>query len=123
MQVPGKSAENPLHWWKAHESQFPTVAFLARQVLGIVGSQIETERVFSIAGVLTALRRCRLGSKNLDQLVLLVKNWLDDPREGCAAKTLDDFGDEEAKLIEQLEEEFEGEMDNLVEVFVDDTTM
>ena len=46
MQVPGKSAENPLHWWKAHESQFPTVAFLARQVLGIVGSQIEMGACF-----------------------------------------------------------------------------
>ena len=61
--------------------------------------------------------------KNLDQLVLLVRNWPDDPHEGCAAKTLDDFGDEEAKLIEQLEEEFEGEMNNLVEVFVDDTNI
>lgn len=45
---------------------------------------------------LTALRRCRLGSRKLDQLILLVKNWPDDPRQGCDANYLDDFGVEEA---------------------------
>ena len=98
--MPAKSAEKPLEWWKLHEGQFPTVGYLARQILGIVGSQIEIERVFSIAGILTALCRCRLGSKNLDQLVLLVKNWPDDPRQGCEAKSLEEFGVEEAEIID-----------------------
>ncbi len=39
---------------------FPTISFLARQILGIVGSQIEIERFFSLAGILTNLRKCRL---------------------------------------------------------------
>lgn len=58
--------------------------------------------------------RFRLGS-NLDQLVLLVKNWPDDPHEGCDVKSLADFGNGEVDLVDQLEEEFEKEMENLVE--------
>jgi hypothetical protein len=36
---------------------FPTIGFLARQILGVIGSQIEIERIFSLAGILTNLRR------------------------------------------------------------------
>jgi hypothetical protein len=44
-----------LVWWKTHESQFPNVGLWARQVLGILRSQIEFEHIFSIVGVLTSL--------------------------------------------------------------------
>ncbi len=33
---------NPLVWWWIHETQFPNVSFFAKQILGILGSQIET---------------------------------------------------------------------------------
>jgi hypothetical protein len=39
---------------------FPTVGFLVRQILKIVGSQIEIERIFSLATILTNLKRCHL---------------------------------------------------------------
>jgi hypothetical protein len=39
---------------------FPTIGFLACQSLGIIGLQIETKWIFSLAGILTNLRRCRL---------------------------------------------------------------
>ncbi len=45
----------PLMWWATNEFRFPNVGFLAQQILGITGSQRETERIFSIAGVLTSL--------------------------------------------------------------------
>jgi hypothetical protein len=45
--------QSPLVWWKTHESQFPNVGFLARQIFGILGSQIE--RMFSIVRVSTSL--------------------------------------------------------------------
>lgn len=61
------------------------------------------------------LRRCCSGSKNLDQLVLLVKNWPDDPCTGCDAQCLDDFCEEEADLIDQPEKELEGETEELLE--------
>jgi hypothetical protein len=32
-----------LQWWQKHESMFPTMGFLACQILGIVGSQIKIE--------------------------------------------------------------------------------
>jgi hypothetical protein len=33
-----KEIKNPFQWWEKHESRFPIVAFLARQILGIVSS-------------------------------------------------------------------------------------
>jgi hypothetical protein len=62
-----KNIKKPLQWWGKHESKFPTISFFAKQILGIVGSQIETECIFSLAGILTSFRRCRLQSKNLDK--------------------------------------------------------
>jgi hypothetical protein len=37
-----KECKLPLTWWKAHEAQFPNVAFVACQMFGILGLQIET---------------------------------------------------------------------------------
>ncbi len=56
-----------------HKSLFLTMAFLALQILGIVGSQIETERIFSLVGIFTNLRKCRLLPNNLDKIILLIK--------------------------------------------------
>jgi hypothetical protein len=47
---------NPLTWWQNHEGQFLNVSFFAKQTLEIPISQIEIERVFHLAGVLTILR-------------------------------------------------------------------
>jgi len=55
-----KNIKCPFQWWGKHEAMFPTVGFLACQILSIVGSQIEIERIFSLEGILTNLRRCRL---------------------------------------------------------------
>ncbi len=57
-QVDVKEIKCPLKWWVKHESLFPTMAFLAHQFFGTIGSQIETERFFSLARILTNLRRC-----------------------------------------------------------------
>ncbi len=46
----------PLTWCKSHELQFSNISFVARQILGILGFQIETERIFNIARVLTRLQ-------------------------------------------------------------------
>ncbi len=47
-----------LQWWKDHAKQFPNVSFRACQFLGIPSSQIETEWIFNIVGILTSLRWC-----------------------------------------------------------------
>jgi hypothetical protein len=44
-KVSDEECRNPLPWWKAHESQFSYVVFVVQQILWIVGSQIEAERV------------------------------------------------------------------------------
>ncbi len=56
----------------AHETQFPNVNFLAKQILGILRSQIEIECVFNLTGVLTTLRRYRLHVNNLDQITTVI---------------------------------------------------
>ncbi len=45
-QLDVKDIKCPLQWWHKHEVMFPTIGFLARQILCVVGFQIETERIF-----------------------------------------------------------------------------
>jgi hypothetical protein len=69
-----KEIKCPFQWWEKHENMFPTIKFHICQILGIVGSQIETERIFSLVGILINLRRCCLQSKNLEKLNFMNKN-------------------------------------------------
>ncbi len=55
-----KEIKCPFQWWDKHEAMFPIVRFLTCQILRIVGSQIETERIFSLARILNNLKRCLL---------------------------------------------------------------
>ncbi len=55
-----KDIKNLLQWWKKHEYKFPTFGFLAKRILGIVGSQIGTKHIFSLVGILTSLKKCWL---------------------------------------------------------------
>jgi hypothetical protein len=81
-QVDVKDMKCPLHWWEKHESMFPTFGFCAKQILGIVESQIEIKRIFSLARILASLRRSHLQSKNLNKLIFVNKKWPTDPRIG-----------------------------------------
>ncbi len=66
-----------------HEPMFPIFGFLVRQILSIVRLQINIKRFFSLRGILTNLRRCRLQPYNLEKLIFINKNWSIDPRDGC----------------------------------------
>jgi len=55
---------------RKYEVLFPASGFLARQILGILGSKIETEKIFSLTNKLTNLRRCDLQLNNLERLFL-----------------------------------------------------
>jgi hypothetical protein len=92
----------PLTWWKSHQVQFLNVSFVAQQILGILGSQIKTKRIFNIAKVLTSLQCCRLGVNNLNKLVMVMKNWSSDARADYLQKGdyIDDFFNEESNIIE-----------------------
>jgi hypothetical protein len=77
-------------------------------ILSILGNQIEIEIVFSITSILTCLWYYHCGSKNLYLLVLLIKNWPNDPiigfeAKGGALKGVDEFGDIEEEILDFLD--------------------
>jgi hypothetical protein len=49
-QMDLKNIKSLFQWWGKYEAMFPTIGFLAYQILNIVGSQIETERIFFLSG-------------------------------------------------------------------------
>ncbi len=57
---------NPLALWQTCKGQFLNVGFLAKQIFGIPKSSIETKIMFSLDGVLTALRHYCLQVESLD---------------------------------------------------------
>jgi hypothetical protein len=42
-QMDSNKFKCPFQWWAKHETMFPSVGFLAHQILWIIGSQIETK--------------------------------------------------------------------------------
>jgi hypothetical protein len=54
-----------LEWWKKQNYVLPTVGFLVKQILRIVGFEIETEKIFSPVDILTNFKRCCLQLKTL----------------------------------------------------------
>jgi hypothetical protein len=84
------------------------MGFLARQYLGIPGSQIETERIFSVAGILSNLHRSKIGIDNLDILVMIYKNWPHDCRMGTSM--YEHLADFYAKESEALDDDAEVEL-------------
>ena len=63
-----------LGWWKEHEKMFPILSHVAKIVLTIPCSSAKSERTFSCAGNFLNLKRNRLGSNKLEELVILKEN-------------------------------------------------
>ncbi len=83
--------------------------------MGVVESQIEIDRIFSLVGILTNLRRCRLKTENLKKLMFVNKNWSNNPKIGCKSPSnLVEFPEKDVDLEEEFEGEFE--RDEVVEV-------
>jgi hypothetical protein len=72
-KVDVKEIKHIFQWWEKYESMFLIVSFLACQILGIVGSQIEIEIIYFLIGILTNLKRC-LQLQNLEKLIFVNKN-------------------------------------------------
>jgi hypothetical protein len=56
LSIPSTTCENPFIWWHNHKGQFLDVTLLAKQILGILRSQIEIKRLFNLVGVFDNLR-------------------------------------------------------------------
>jgi len=92
--------------------------FLAYEILSIIRSQIEIERIFSLVGILTNLKRCCLQSKKKKKLIFVSKNWPSDLRNGCKPPSnLVELIQTDLGFEEELEE-FEGsfEWDEIVDI-------
>jgi hypothetical protein len=92
----------------------PTIGFCVRQILRIIASPIEIERIFSLVEIFVSLRRC-LQLKILDKLIFVNKNWPNDPIISCKSPfSLVDL----IKTNLNIEEEFEGtfERDEILEL-------
>jgi hypothetical protein len=83
---------------------FLHLVFVLKKILGIVGYQIELEKIFSLVGILTNLMRCRLQSNFLNKLIFINKNWPNDSRIGYKSpSSLVDFVETDLILEEELE--------------------
>jgi hypothetical protein len=80
-QMDVKDIKCPLQWWEKHENMFP-IGFCVKQILRIIESKIEMNKVFSLIRILAGFRRC-LQSKHLDKMIFVNKNWPNDPKLGC----------------------------------------
>jgi hypothetical protein len=61
------------------------LGFFFRQILRIIGSQIEIEKIFLLTHILTNLKKCHLQLKYIENLISMNKNWPNDVRVGCKA--------------------------------------
>jgi hypothetical protein len=66
---------DPLEWWKAHSTEFPTLWLLATVYFAIPATSAPSERAFSVAGNIVTMRRCRLNDRNLEDLHHLHENF------------------------------------------------
>jgi hypothetical protein len=66
-----------------NEFMFPIIILLVWQIWGIVSFQIEIERIFFLANILTNLKSYHLQSNNLEKLIFVNKNQLNDAKVDC----------------------------------------
>jgi hypothetical protein len=57
LEIPAKQCDKPLMWWKERQTEWPSLAAMAFDVLSIPLMSAECERVFSAAGYLVTGRR------------------------------------------------------------------
>ncbi len=57
-----------------NENMFLIVGFCAKQIFGIIGSQIDIKRTFLKTRSLTSFKRCYLHLESLDKLIFVNKN-------------------------------------------------
>lgn len=59
-------------------------------------------------GVIIGLKCCYLGIENLNKILLIMKNWLEDPKLGCVVgewfNTIEEYMDVENNMLEENEE-------------------
>ena len=67
---------DPLMWWKEKELFLPSLSNIARHLLCIPATSVESERVFSTAGDVVTAQRSALKPSQVDILIFLKKTSL-----------------------------------------------
>ncbi len=70
---------------------------LARCVFAIPGSQIDNERVFSAAGVISKNRRNRIGVQNMDSIMHIYHNFPDDALHKDSAPSFAEIASDQSR--------------------------
>ncbi|SJL11861.1 uncharacterized protein ARMOST_15272 [Armillaria ostoyae] len=68
-------ANDPLAWWKLHESKFPIITTMARDFLAIPGTSVSVERLFSTSRQLCTEVRSSLKADTIMK-AMLTKAWI-----------------------------------------------
>jgi hypothetical protein len=81
--------------------------------------QYNTPKRVTIVCFHSSFHHCCLGPKNLDLLVLLIKNWPNNPIVGFKAKerpwkNVDEFGEAEENILDLLDAKFSNEVKDYV---------
>ena len=67
-------AENPLDWWRLRAKIFLKLSQIARKYLGIPTISVSNERLFSYASNLITVKRMRLDTNLVGQILFLKRN-------------------------------------------------
>ena len=66
--------QNPLKWWKEHNTIYPILTKLARKYLCLPSTSVPSECLFSISGIIINEKRAALDPLNVDEIVFLHNN-------------------------------------------------
>jgi hypothetical protein len=83
--VNAKDIKCPLECGKNINLCSQSLVFFSKQILGIISSQIEIEKVFSLIHILTNLKKCHLQLEYLENLISMNTNWPNGVRVCCKA--------------------------------------
>ena len=75
LRIPAVPCNNPLEWWKQHESQFPTLSKMALDYLSILLMSAKCERIFSAAKLLITDKQNWM-KNNIIESCTLLRHWL-----------------------------------------------
>ena len=67
---------SPYQWWEIHQHQYQVLTKLAKRYLSAPPTSVNSERVFSGAGLLYSDQRCRLLPALAEKLLLIKYNYL-----------------------------------------------
>ncbi|CAB4375273.1 unnamed protein product [Rhizophagus irregularis] len=65
---------NVLKWWKLHEEEYPHLANMAKDYLGVPATSAPSERIFSSAADVITYDRASLAPKTV-RSVMCLKHW------------------------------------------------